>query len=160
MQRPFYMLQDSDWINTRKQSGLVSGEGLIWCVRDTIERRETIKAKGRYTGEYQLTQVDPGVSDKRLLVMESEFAKVLIVARREGNTLSQIIRQAYDGDDLQSLNKNSPGRATGAHISMIGHVTDGGLIRNLYSTEAANGFANRFLWICVTRSKLLPRGGT
>ena len=160
VQRPFYMLQDSDWINTRKQSGLVSGEGLIWCVRDTIERRETIKAKGRYTGEYQLTQVDPGVSDKRLLVMESEFAKVLIVARREGNTLSQIIRQAYDGDDLQSLNKNSPGRATGAHISMIGHVTDEEPIRNLYSTEAANGFANRFLWICVTRSKLLPRGGT
>jgi Protein of unknown function (DUF3987) len=91
--------------------------------------------------------------------MESEFAKVLIVAGREGNTLSQIIRQAYDGDDLQSLNKNSPGRATGAHISIIGHVTDEELVRNLYSTEAANGFANRHLWLCVTRSKLLPRGG-
>lgn len=160
VQRPFYMLQESDWIKTRKQSGLVSGEGLIWCVRDAIERREPIKERGRYTGEYQLALIDPGVADKRLLVMESEFAKVLIVAGREGNTLSQIIRQAYDGDDLQSLNKNSPGRATDAHISMIGHVTDEELVRNLYSTEAANGFANRFLWICVTRSKLLPRGGT
>jgi Bifunctional DNA primase/polymerase, N-terminal/Primase C terminal 1 (PriCT-1) len=159
VQRPFYLLQDNDWIKTRKQTGLVSGEGLIWCVRDAIERKEPIKERGRYTGEYQIAQVDPGVADKRLLVMESEFAKVLIVAGREGNTLSQIIRQAYDGDDLQSLNKNSPGRATGAHISIIGHVTDEELVRNLYSTEAANGFANRHLWLCVTRSKLLPRGG-
>jgi hypothetical protein len=129
-------------------------------VRDPIERQEPVKEKGRYTGEYQIAQIDPGVSDKRLLVMESEFAKILIVAGREGNTLSQIIRQAFDGEDLQSLNKNSPGRASGAHISIIGHITDEELVRNLYSTEAANGFANRFLWVCVTRSKLLPRGGT
>jgi hypothetical protein len=26
-------------------------------------------------------------------------------------------------------------------------------------TEAADGFANRFLWFCVERSKLLPEGG-
>jgi hypothetical protein len=33
------------------------------------------------------------------------------------------------------------------------------LRRHLDSTEVANGFANRFLWICVRRSKVLPLGG-
>jgi hypothetical protein len=33
------------------------------------------------------------------------------------------------------------------------------LLRYLTSTESANGFANRFLWACVKRSKELPDGG-
>jgi hypothetical protein len=33
------------------------------------------------------------------------------------------------------------------------------LRRNLTETETSNGFANRFLWCCVRRSKLLPEGG-
>jgi hypothetical protein len=31
--------------------------------------------------------------------------------------------------------------------------------RYLDRTEVANGFGNRFLWICVRRSKSLPEGG-
>lgn len=34
--------------------------------------------------------VDPGFQDKRLLVLETEFASVLKVETREGNTLSPI----------------------------------------------------------------------
>jgi hypothetical protein len=49
--------------------------------------------------------------------------------------------------------------ATGAHISIIGHITRDELLRYLDDTEAANGFGNRFLWICVRRSKVLPEGG-
>ena len=33
------------------------------------------------------------------------------------------------------------------------------LVRLLDATESANGFANRFLWVCVRRSKCLPEGG-
>jgi hypothetical protein len=55
--------------------------------------------------------------------------------------------------------KNSPARATNAHISIIGHITVEELIRYLSTTEAASGFGNRFLWACVRRSKLLPEGG-
>jgi DNA-binding transcriptional ArsR family regulator len=58
------------------------------------------------------------------------------------------------------MTKNSPAVATGAHISIIGHITKLELLRNLTSTEAANGFGNRFLWCCVKRSKFLPEGGT
>ena len=32
-------------------------------------------------------------------------------------------------------------------------------MRLLDATESANGFANRFLWVCVRRSKCLPEGG-
>ena len=49
--------------------------------------------------------------------------------------------------------------ATDAHISILGHITKDELLRYLTDTEAGNGFANRFLWICVRRSKTLPEGG-
>jgi hypothetical protein len=55
--------------------------------------------------------------------------------------------------------KNSPARATGAHISIIGHVTKDELLKYLTDSEAGNGFANRFLWFAVRRSKFLPDGG-
>jgi hypothetical protein len=57
------------------------------------------------------------------------------------------------------LTKNSPAKATHAHISIIGHITRDELIRYLSSTEAGNGFGNPFLWVCARRSKVLPEGG-
>jgi hypothetical protein len=149
---------DKDWLFKCVSSGLSSGEGLIWAVRDPIEKREAVKEKGRIV-DYQDVVTDQGVSDKRLLVVEPEFALVLKTAAREGNTLSAIIRQAWDDGNLKSLTKNSPARATEAHISIIGHVTKDELRRHLEDTETANGFANRFLWICARQSKLLPEGG-
>lgn len=54
---------------------------------------------------------------------------------------------------------NSPAVATDAHISVIGHITQDELQRTLAECEGFNGFANRFLWLAVRRSKLLPDGG-
>ena len=153
---------DSCWGQDRIMSGLSSGEGLIWQVRDPINRREPIREGGKKTGrviDYQDIEVDPGERYKRLLVVEAEFASALKVASREGNTLSPTIRQAWDVGILRILNKNSPAQATGAHISIIGHVTRDELRRHLHATEMANGYANRFLWLCVRRSKTLPEGG-
>jgi hypothetical protein len=103
--------------------------------------------------------VDEGVADKRLLVVETEFARLMRTARREGNTLPDLLRQAWDSGKLRCLSKNSPARATGAHISVVGHVTQQELIQRVCDTDAHNGFLNRFLWVCVRRSKLLPHGG-
>ena len=146
---------DPAWAATCLASGLSSGEGLIWQVRDPIEKTVTDKK----TGATSVEVVDAGVSDKRLLVQESEFASVLKTSGRDSNILSAIMRNAWDTGELQTLTKNSPARATGAHISAIGHITRDELRRTLDSTEAANGFANRFLWVCVRRSKQLPEGG-
>ncbi len=160
--RALFARVDPEWSRSRVQFGLSSGEGLIWAVHDPIEKLEPVfKGEGRNKEiiDYKTVVVDPGVEDKRLLVYEAEFASTLRVLQREGNTLSAIVRNAWDTGELQSLTKNAQARATGAHISIIGHITKDELLRYLDTTEAGNGFGNRFLWVCVKRSKLLPLGG-
>jgi hypothetical protein len=147
-----------DWFTSCVTQGASSGEGLIWAVRNAITARHPVKEKGRVVG-YEEVESDPGVADKRLLLIEAEFATVLKQLERKGNTLSAVFRQAWETGNLRSLTKNSPARATGAHVSVIGHITAAELRRYLTVTEAANGFGNRFLWFCVKRSKCLPRGG-
>jgi hypothetical protein len=149
---------EEEWATDRIQSGLSSGEGLIWAVRDPIMKRERVKEKDQPV-RYEEVEADPGVPDKRLLVYEPEYANVLKQTERQGNTLSVILRQAWESSNLRSLTKNSPARATGAHVSLIGHITTEELGRYLSTTEMANGYGNRHLWVCVQRSKSLPDGG-
>lgn len=130
---------DAEWAANRIKTGLSSGEGLIHQVRDGASTSDT---------------------DKRLLVYEGEFSSVLKVIRREGNTLSAVMRSAWDTGSLSTLTKNSPANATGAHVSIVGHITRTELLRHLDATEYANGFGNRILWVCARRSKLLPKGGS
>lgn len=139
VRQPFAML-DNPFNDRCFQSGLSSGEGLIWAVRDEIDD-------------------DLGVQDKRLLVAESEFAGLLRVMTRDGNIISRVVRDAWDRGDLGVMTKKCTTRATGAHISIVGHITSDELCRYLDRTEAANGFANRFLFAAVRRSKKLPHGG-
>ncbi len=146
------------WAAERIQTGLSSGEGVIWAVRDPIQKQERVKERGEAV-RYEQVEADPGVEDKRLMVVEPEFANVLKQTERQGNTLSAVLRVAWDGRDLRTMTKNSPARATGAHISLIGHITAEELRRYLTQTETANGYGNRHLWVCTARSKLLPDGG-
>jgi hypothetical protein len=64
-------------IAKRILTGLSSGEGLVWAVRDP-------------------TPNDPGIGDRRLLALEPEFASVLKSAGREISTLSPTLRD--DGE--------------------------------------------------------------
>jgi hypothetical protein len=148
---------DPVWADTRVMGGLSSGEGLISAVRDPVTEKQPIKKKG-IVESYHDVMTDAGVEDKRLLAMESEFGGVLRVLDREGNKLSALVRQAWDHGTLATLTK-SPFRATRAHVSIIGYVTAIELRALLSGLEQANGLANRFLWLCVRRSKLLPHGG-
>ena len=142
------------WCVNCTSSGISSGEGLIWRVRDPITR-----SKGNKDGTPELVVEDEGVADKRHFAMEEEFSSVLKVAGRDGNTVSDLLRRAWDHGDLATLTKNSPARATGAHITVAGHITKPELARLLSETDTLNGFGNRFLWLAVRRSKLLPEGG-
>jgi transposase len=142
---------DELWSANRINGGLSSGEGLINEVRDPIEKLNS------RTDELEI--IDLGVKDKRLLVIEPEFAAVLAVAERHGNTLTEQMRRAWDGVKLATMTKNSPLSATDHHISIIGHITEVELKARLTRTDGANGFANRFLFALVRRSKELPFGG-
>jgi hypothetical protein len=125
---------------SRLTTGLSSGEGLVWKVRDP-------------------NGPDPGAQDKRLLVIEPEFASVLKSTSREISTLSPTLRSAWDGRPLALLTRTAPARATDAHISIIGHITATELRHHTTRVELANGFINRFVLASVRRVRLLPEGG-
>jgi hypothetical protein len=154
---------DPDWCGAdHVVSGMSTGEGLIWAVRDPIVARTPVREGGKRTGRitgYSDEITDEGIADKRLLVIEPEFASVLQRAENKGNTLSMVIRDAFDKYNLRTLTKNSPARATEAMISIIAHITREELRSTLTQTQQANGFVNRFAWWCTARSKALPYGG-
>lgn len=154
---PRYLLEqiDHEWAKARIKSGLSSGEGLIYNVRDAREEQQSIKEDGRVV-DYQTVVVDEGEADKRLLVFEPELATVLRRMQGETNSLSAVLREAWESGQLSTLVKNAPTRATGAHISLIAHTTREELITTLTETDRANGFANRFIFLLVRRSKCLP----
>jgi hypothetical protein len=128
---------DSEWACERVTGGLSSGEGLVAEVQDDLEPPR----------------------DRRLMIVQQEFASVLRVMARDGNTLSPLLRAAWDNGNLRTLVKHDPQRATSAHISVVAHITRLELLRYLSDTEQHNGFANRLLWCAIKRSKSLPEGG-
>lgn len=150
------IFKDADQTHERDciVSGLASGEGLLYHIRDAVFEEKTDKR----TKAVETVCTDAGVSDKRLLVIEGEFAQVLRVQGREGNTLSSFLRNLWDNGTARNLTKNSPLRTTDAQVSIIGHITSTELLTCLNEVESANGYANRFLWIAVRRSKFLPFG--
>jgi hypothetical protein len=135
--RRLFTWVDPDWVSERVTGGLSSAEGLINEVRD-----EDI------------------ATDRRLMIVQDEFASVLRIMAREGNTLSPLLRSAWDSGNLRTLVKNDPLKATGSHISLVGHITRTELLKYLSETESHNGFANRLLWASIKRSKCLPEGGS
>jgi hypothetical protein len=93
------------------------------------------------------------------LVEEPEFASPLTVMQRDGNTLSMVVRSAWDDRTLQTLTKTSGERSTGSHITVVGHITKKELLKHLTEEKLGSGIANRFVFALVRRSKRLPHGG-
>jgi hypothetical protein len=148
--RHIFDTADPDWARECITGGMSSGEGILHAIRDPVY---AIKR-----GVSVMT--DSGVQDKRLLLDEREFYSALEVMKREGNIVSRIVRDAWDCRPLmQTLTKNTPTRVSKGFISIVGHITIEELRQKLDHTSMANGYANRFLYGCVHRSKLLPFGG-
>ncbi len=126
----------------RHEGGLSTGEGLGWAIRD--------KADDDDAG---------GTDDKRLLVVEAEFAGAMAAAQREKNTLSATVRTAWDGKDIAPLVKNAAWCASWPHIVLVGHITSTELIDRMTDVDAQSGFLNRFVILHIVRAKLcaLPK---
>lgn len=140
-------LADAKWATECIGYGLSSGEGLVERLQDHEPEAapHTLRVP----------------EAKRLLCYESELAKPITALRREGNTLSAILRAAWDAQTLEVMTRGkSKLKASNAHVSVVAHITPEECDKLLrQSVEVANGFANRFLWCVVRRSKLLPHGG-
>jgi hypothetical protein len=139
---------DLHWLSNRVRDGFQSGEAIVHEIRDPSSTRTR---SGRVVP-------DPGESDKRLQIIEEEFARVLVIGNRQQNTLSLTLRKAWDSPEwLHTSGKNSSEIATGPHISLIGHITPEELRKCLDEVENRNGFSNRILWLAVERTKVVPR---
>lgn len=136
---------EPEWSTSRIKKGLSSGEGLISHIKDDIQ----IDVQSG-------VEINQGEVDKRLLIVESEFSSVLKMTQRDGNILSQVLRDAWDSSPLEILTKNNPIRVKEPFVSVIGHITEAELTRYLNSTEIANGLANRFIFIKAQIDKKLP----
>jgi hypothetical protein len=133
---------DPAWEASNVVTGLSSGQGIINHLKDEDGEDAVLVTK-----------------DKRLQILETEFGAVLKNMHRDGNILSAILRNAWDTGNLRNLTKESPLKATGCHISLIGHITSVELNRLLTADDAGNGFSNRILWTHSSRVRLLPDGG-
>jgi hypothetical protein len=149
-------LADETWATRCVHSGLSSGEGIIHVVHDGIYVNERVSAGKGQPPTYERVLKEPAIADKRLLVMEQELAAAFSVMRREGNTLQSVLRLAWDSRKLQTLVKHNAESATGAHISVIGHITVEELRSLLDRTTITNGLANRFLIVLAKRTNVLP----
>lgn len=123
------------------RGGLSSREGLVALMHD---------------GFRQGRQEIPAIEDKRLWVVESEFANVLHQGRREGNTLSAALRDCWDGVCLKPATKSNRLYASHPHVCLSGAISPSELTRLMTARELTNGFANRFLMIWAERSQILP----
>jgi hypothetical protein len=111
------------------------------------------------SGEALIDGLDGESGDRRRLIQEGEFARVLAVMLRDGQTLSPILRTTWDTGRADIQTRQNERHIRNAHLSMIAHITIQELRRNLKEVELANGLANRVLFCCARRSKSLPFGG-
>ncbi len=144
---------DPDFVAKNIVSGCSSGEGLVHLFRDPVTKLDT--------DEFGLEKeiiIDPGVSDKRKLIIESEWGSALNSMSRDGNKLSPTLRDCWDSAPIQILNKNTPLVATGAHLNLIAHITIVELILKTSNNDIFNGLGNRFLTVASEKKRSLPLG--
>lgn len=125
--------------------GLSSREGMGYMIRDPSEEKDK---EGK--------TLDAGVDDKRLFVVEEEFANVLRQTKREGNTLSAAIRTAWDGGAIAPATKSNRIRVDKPHIAIHANITPNELRVSLDNNDLTNGFANRFLFVWAERCGIVP----
>lgn len=85
------------------RGGLSTREGLAYLIHDGFREGKNV--------------VDP-IHDKRLWVLESEFANVLHQTKRDGNTLSAALRDCWDGVSIKPATKSNRIAATDPHVSL------------------------------------------
>jgi hypothetical protein len=127
---------DEPFTHTNIKSGLSSGEGL--AERFTTDNDD-----------------EEGPQDLRLMVMESEWSGVMAKMKREGNSLSAILRAAWEGGDLSTLTVAAR-VAPSSHVGILAHITPQEFREKVSASDLAGGTYNRFLPLAVSRSKFLP----
>lgn len=126
-------LADEEYVEDRRKSGFVSGEAFM----DAF--------------------VSP--DDRRLLMLESEFVRILRTTKGSGN-FAPLLRQAWDGGRLEHRSvRRGQMVVKDTHIALMAHITASELRSVLTTAEVGGGLMNRVLLVATKRSKVLPFGG-
>lgn len=121
--------------------GLSTREGLALKLHDGYEE------KGKQI---------PAVLDKRLMIVESEFVKLLKLGKNDTNSILAVIRELWDyGGSIQPLTKTSPIRSTSPHIGIYGNITPDELKATININEIYGGTVNRFLFLFAERLEMI-----
>ncbi len=146
-------------------------KGTALAVADTLMKRieptisEARRFSGFGSGEAIIDALAGGSSaastgDTRALIVESEFSGLLAASGRHGSTISETIRNAWDGQPLRNRARGSGNiAATDYHLGAIGHITAGEWKAKVTNVDLSNGMANRWLYFFAERGQLHPDGG-
>jgi len=149
--KPLLQMIDPDFFSGQPMhvvGGFGSGEIVVKTAASLTQ-----PAEDKGDGTYSIPK-----NDTRMLIKESEFAKLLRITQRKDSVLGQIMCDAFDGEPLQhrTMKNDKPLIALDHHIGVLAHITPQELDATLTSLEAANGFGNRFLWVLGKSSGHVP----
>jgi hypothetical protein len=137
--------------SVRLHRDVASAPGLIGLVRDASRKIDGKKVTD-----------DPGVADKRCLVLFEEMENLFTATARKGSTLEKVWNMAWDGRTLEN-NARHTEKSTNPHICCVAHITPESF---RYAIDRAsgglgftNGFLNRFITVQAIRERILPMGG-
>jgi hypothetical protein len=127
--------------------GLSSGEGFVHAIRDDV-----FDDKGSVSMH--------GVLDKRLLVIEYEFANIFKQFKRPDNTLSVYLRNNFDYQPIHPLTKTSKTACDKPRACITGHITPQELLSEAEDKSITNGELNRFFIGFSLAAQPVPRPKT
>jgi hypothetical protein len=139
----------------RTKYDVASTPGLIKLIPDGVYRPSKKRPKEGEEQEYEV-ELAP-VYDKRLLLQIPEMMSVFTSKERDGATLGETLRNAWDGRDLEN-NAKEQLKATKPHISLVGHITPVDFAKAVANNQRdlRNGFFNRFILVHARNVRLLP----
>jgi hypothetical protein len=154
---------DHKWFTERVTSGFGSSEAIINQIRDSSMETRQVKVKGVVASEqYQ----NRGVDDKRLYIRDGEIVGLFVLADKKESLASALVRNLWDGKPVRNIVKgktveglSNSAKCERPHVSISGDTTIHELRARMPKGSDENGFANRFLFVYVYRTKECPNGG-
>ena len=138
---------DPQWCNDRVITAVGSGEGLLSKITDPVF---TLNPRGD-----EVLAIE-GSPDKRVLYVEEELGALFnkMVAQE---SVEKMITKAWDSGALETATKKESMRCAAPHVSIVGHITPDELFDRLDKRLLDNGFSNRWLYVLIKRTAVVPR---
>jgi Protein of unknown function (DUF3987) len=140
---------------SRKGTATTETEGLMRHVEDGWHELHQVSGFGSGEAFIEHAAEAPGAA---IYLVETELARLLAVASREGSSISSVLRAAWDFRRMEHRIRKNRYDAPAAPVSLVAHITMDELRdarHGLRLVEIMNGFGNRILWAYVDRRRLI-----